>query len=96
MTKAEILDKLRANKADIQKKYPVASLALFGSFARNEQTPESDIDIMVELDKPVGIEFVDLLIDLESILAGAKIDLVSKKGIKPRYWSYIKDDLIYV
>jgi uncharacterized protein len=96
MTRDEILSKLRANKADIQKKYPVASLALFGSFARDEQTPESDVDIMVELDKPVGIEFVDLLIDLESILTGTKVDLVSKKGIKPRYWSYIKDDLIYV
>ncbi len=96
MTKEEILSKLRANKATIQKKYPVASLALFGSFARGEQSAESDIDIMVELDKPVGIEFVDLLIDLEGIFSGAKVDLVSRKGIKPHYWSYIKDDLIYV
>ena len=96
MTKDEILTKLRANKEYIQKKYPVASIALFGSYARGEQTTESDIDILVELSEPVGIEFVDLLIELEDILKGSKIDLVSKKGIKTWYWPYIKDDLIYV
>ncbi len=96
MTKSDIIAKLKSNKALIQQKYPVASLALFGSFVRGDESPESDIDIMVELDKPVEIEFVDLLIDLENILGSVKIDLVSKKGIKPRYWSHIKEDLIYV
>ncbi len=96
MDRESIIGKLQANKAILQKKYPLASVALFGSFARGEQSKESDIDILVELNGPMGIEFVDLLIDLEQIFGGHKVDLVSKSGVKPRYWPFIQKDLIYV
>jgi predicted nucleotidyltransferase len=96
MDRESIIGKLQANKAILQKKYPLASVALFGSFARGEQSKESDIDILVELNGPMGIEFVDLLIDLEQIFGGHKVDLVSKRGVKPRYWPFIQKDLIYV
>jgi uncharacterized protein len=96
MTKAEILDKLRANKSDIQKKYPIASIALFGSYAREEQTPESDVDLLVEFNGPMGWEIVDLVEDLEKLLNIKKIDLVSKKYVKSHYMPYIEQSLINV
>jgi uncharacterized protein len=97
MTKAEILDKLRANKSDIQKKYPVASIALFGSFAREEQTSESDIDILIDLNGPMGWDIVDVQESFEAIFPEKKIDMVTWGGLKnSRYRPYIEKDLIYV
>jgi hypothetical protein len=77
------------------KKYPLKSMALFGSVARREATDQSDVDILVEFSEPVGFEFVDLAMELEEILH-CKVDLVSKKGIKPEMLPFIEKDLIYV
>ena len=77
-------------------KYPIAKLALFGSVVRDDFNPEkSDIDIMVEFNGDIGWEFIDLAEELEQLL-GRKVDLVSRGGIKPRYWEHIKDDIRYV
>lgn len=96
LEKSEVLKRLNANKTDLFKKYPLTTLALFGSTARGDNSPESDIDIMVEFKEPVGIEFIDLLIDLENIFGGIKVGLTTKRSIKPHYWAYIEKDLIYV
>jgi predicted nucleotidyltransferase len=96
MTREEVLATLRKHKPELQKKYPLASVELFGSYARNEQTPDSDIDILVEFSEPVGYEFIDLLIEFETIFAGYKVDLLSKNGIKPHYRPYIEEDIIHV
>ncbi len=95
MTREEVLTTLRRHKPELQKKYPLSNIELFGSYARNEQTPESDVDIMVEFNEPVGIEFVDLLIDLETIL-GRPVDLITKKSLRPKLKPYIEPDLIAV
>ncbi|SEJ70044.1 hypothetical protein SAMN05216327_116162 [Dyadobacter sp. SG02] len=76
-------------------KYPLKSMALFGSIARDEATDQSDVDILVEFSEPVGFEFVDLAMELEEILH-CKVDLVSKKGVKPEMLPFIEKDLIYV
>ena len=76
-------------------RYPIASMALFGSFARSEQTEASDIDVLVELNGKIGSKFIDLADELETSL-GHKVDLVSRKGIKPRYLRSIEPELIYV
>ena len=94
-TKEEIIDQLKALKEGLQKSYPIASISLFGSFARSEQTPDSDIDILVEFDGKVGAKFIDLANEVETSL-GQKVDLVSKRGIKPHYLQSIEPDLIYV
>lgn len=70
-------------------------MALFGSVARNEENESSDIDILVEFNKNVGIEFIDLADELEKLLYN-KVDLVSNKGIKNKYLQHIKRDFIYV
>ena len=73
----------------------IKSLAIFGSYARKEQGPKSDLDLMVEFHSRVGSEFIELADELEEIL-GMKVDLVSRKGVKERYFERIKEDLIYV
>lgn len=83
------------NKPRLHKEFGLTELALFGSYSRNDQTEKSDIDILVDFDKPVGLEFIELAIELENLL-GLKVDLVSKNGIKPRYFEYVKEELIYV
>jgi hypothetical protein len=82
-------------KARLMKKYPITSMALFGSYARNEQTPESDIDILVEFNGRMGSNFIDLANEIENAL-GVKVDLISKRGLKERYLKAIEPELIYV
>ncbi|MBI1185365.1 nucleotidyltransferase [bacterium] len=93
--KDDILLKLKKAKFDLSKKYPIASMALFGSYSRDDYTQESDVDILVEINGRIGSKFIDLAYDLEEAI-GKKVDLVSKNGIKPRYFDFIKSDLIYV
>jgi len=91
----QILKELRASKAHFRSKYGVKELAVFGSFARDEQELESDIDVVVTLERPLGIAFVDLALELEALLQ-SKVDLVSRKGIKAKYWTEIERELHYV
>ena len=75
--------------------YGVARIGIFGSVAREEDTAESDLDILVEFGRPVGIEFIDLSYRLEKEL-GRKVDVVSRKGIKDKYFKEIERDIVYV
>lgn len=95
MKRESVIEQLKGAKGMLFQKYPIHSLALFGSMARGDDTPESDIDILVEFNQPVGFEIVDLADELEAILKH-KIDLVSKKAIKAALWPYIETDLLYV
>jgi hypothetical protein len=70
-------------------------MAIFGSYSRREQNESSDIDILVEFSDRIGVRFIDLADELESII-GFKVDLVSKKGVKEKYLQTIDSDLIYV
>ncbi len=70
-------------------------MAIFGSLARNEQNDRSDIDILVEFNDKIGIRFIDLAEEIENLI-GSNVDLVSKKGIKNKYYKAIKSDLVYV
>lgn len=76
-------------------KYPIRSIGVFGSFARNQQTENSDVDVLVDVAPEIGLGFVELANELEKILS-AKVDLVSRRAIKPHYTHLIERDLIYV
>ncbi|MFV0566334.1 MAG: nucleotidyltransferase family protein [Flavobacteriaceae bacterium] len=89
INKAEILNKLKEIKPILVRDYSVKKIGLFGSFALNEAKDNSDIDLLVELDKPIGWGFFSLEIYLEQIF-GRKIDLVTKNALKDR----IKDDIL--
>lgn len=86
---------LSSQKNQLTSRFGVKRLAIFGSYARNEQHRDSDVDILVEFDAPVGIEFIDLANFLEDILE-LRVDLVSRNGIKPKYFNKIQPDLRYV
>ncbi len=74
----EIKRILHEHKQVLANKFHVKEINLFGSYVRGEETPGSDIDILVEFEKPIGLEIVDLKDYLEQIL-GVKVDVVSKK-----------------
>ncbi|MBL7774592.1 MAG: nucleotidyltransferase family protein [Saprospiraceae bacterium] len=96
MSRASIISQtLSANRDYLFSKYALKSLAIFGSYSRGDFKPDSDVDILVEFSQPVGIEFVDLALELEDLL-GRKVDLVSRNGIKERYFKYVEPDLKYV
>lgn len=95
MDKNQIIEKLRLIKPILQQKYGVTELALFGSYSRNEQTDKSDIDILVSHDKKLGMQFLDMVYDLDKLF-DKEAQVVSKKGIKPKYFQAIQQDLIYV
>jgi predicted nucleotidyltransferase len=95
-TLSEIKEILRKHKKELKEKYKVKSIAIFGSYARGEQTEKSDIDIMVEFYEPIGLKIVDLKDYLESIL-NVKVDLITKNSIQnPYIKKSIEEDLIYV
>ena len=91
----EIKSLLSSRKRQLLAKYPIKSLAIFGSYARNEQQEQSDLDLLVEFDGKIGMRFIDLAEEIEKIV-GFKVDLVSRKGIKEKYFDAIKTDLVYV
>ena len=90
-----ILERLRANKPALQAEFPLHRLALFGSWARNEQTETSDVDILVEVDPSIGLRFVTLAERLESLL-GQHVDLVSSRAVRPNLLKQIQAELIDV
>lgn len=91
----EIRQLLENHKQRLKDKYHIKSIGLFGSIVRGDRTEGSDVDILVEFEKPIGLDFVSLADELEDIL-GIKVDLVTPNAIKPRMMRYIKQDLIYV
>jgi uncharacterized protein len=90
-----IVQILQQHKEELFKKYPLKSMALFGSYSRGEETRNSDVDVMVELNGPIGMGFLTLNYEIEKLLQ-KKVDLVSRRGIKPGYFAFIEPDLIYV
>ena len=90
-----VLRVLRESKPSIEQEFPVWRLALFGSVARDEADEQSDVDILVEVEPSIGLGFVTLAERLESLL-GHKVDLVSRRGIKPLLWKRIERELIDV
>ncbi len=95
INKENITNLLKANKLDLLAKYHLKSIGIFGSFTREDFKNDSDIDILIDYEQPIGIEFVDLAEELEKIL-NLKVDLVSKNGVKPKYLEEIQKDLVYV
>ena len=82
-------------RKELEEKFKVKNIAIFGSYARGEQTPQSDIDIIVEFKEPVGMLFIHLADFLEEIL-GIKVDLLTPEAIKKNRIKYINEELIYV
>ena len=95
-SKARILEILKDRKPDLQKRYPICELGLFGSYARGDFNEQSDIDILVDFNARIdGFDYIRLAHELEDAFK-FKIDMVSRKGIKPKYLPFVEKSLIHV
>ena len=84
------------NKLELQKKYKVKELGIFGSYVKGEMNKKSDIDILVEYDEvPDLITFIDLKNYL-SDLFGIKVDLVMKSALKTNIGKRILKEVVYI
>ena len=97
MKKIEQIKKMITSHKDILKtKFNVKEIGIFGSYVNGNFNKESDVDILVEFTKPVGlIEFIKLEEYLQDLL-GIKVDLVLRDGIKPALRSNILKQAVYV
>ncbi len=95
ISKDEIINKLRELKPNLQNDYSVKEIGLFGSFSDETFNEESDIDILVELNQPIGWKFFSLERYLEKIF-GRKIDLVTKSALKEQIKDKILKQVNYV
>lgn len=95
-TQGKIISLLKTIKPELEDKYGVSELGLFGSFARGDHNELSDIDILVDFNGRVDAYiFIQLAHELEDLFRH-KIDLVSRGGIKSKYLPFVEKSLIHV
>lgn len=95
-TLAEIEQILSQLKPIVEEKYHVTQLGIFGSYVRGEQNKSSDVDVLIDYkEAPSLLELIDLEFYLTDRL-GLKIDVVTKKGLKPRIREKILAEVVYV
>jgi hypothetical protein len=96
LTKTELEKKLAAYREEL-KEMGVVSLAVFGSVVRNESTPQSDIDLLVEFDRDVGLfHLFEIQHRLEEIIGVQKVDLIQKGAIHPALREHILSEAVNV
>lgn len=92
----EVKQRLTQIKPRLQQAYRVTELGIFGSYARQEQTEESDVDILIDYDQaPTLFRLVELREDLSQALE-MKVDLVTKNGLKPRMRDRVLSEVVYL
>jgi predicted nucleotidyltransferase len=96
MDRAETLALLSRHKPEMQRRFDVCHLALFGSRAREQSHPDSDIDLLVEFDGPAtSARYFGLQFFLEDLLDG-RVDLVTRQALRPQLRSLVEHDAIDV
>jgi len=84
------------HKKELENRFNVEKIGLFGSYIRGEEDEESDLDILVEFKEPISLfEFMDLEEYLGKILK-IKVDVVSKKGLNPYIGERILNEVVYI
>lgn len=87
---------LKEHEKELKEKYGVKTIGIFGSYVREEQKKQSDLDILVEFEKPVDFfEFLELEEYPEKLL-NVKVDLVLKRALKPRIAKSVLKEVVYV
>jgi predicted nucleotidyltransferase len=96
MSRADVLAILSSHYAEMVRRFGVRSLALFGSVARDEAGPESDVDVLVDFGGPARfLVHMELVKYLEELL-GCRVDVLTVRSLKPRLRERILPDLIHV
>lgn len=92
----EIKDILNKHREELRQKYNITEMGIFGSYVRGEQKKRSDVDILVEIGKPVSLlTFVGIENYLAKILK-TKVDLVPKDSIRPELKERILKEVVYL
>jgi len=93
---AEITEIILSHKAELTENFGVSEIGIFGSVVRGEAREDSDVDVLVEFNRPTGfVTFMDLLYYLEGLF-GIKVDLVTRNALKPRIGERILNEVVYV
>lgn len=88
------IDMLHSHLPELTERHPLKSLGIFGSYIHNQQTPASDLDILVEFEKPISLfSFVAVEQELSDLL-GVPVDLVMKESLKPHIGQIILNEVI--
>lgn len=95
-TQAEVLQVLTQQKAFLLETYRLTRLGIFGSYARGEQTDESDIDVLVDYEKAPTLWRLIELRDYLSELFAIKVDVVTRNGLKARIRERVLAEVIYL
>jgi len=96
MSKQEVLRRLEESMGEIRRRFSVAKLSIFGSFARGEGSAQSDLDVLVSFEQKATFDlFMDLKFYLEELL-GIKVDLVTDKALRPQVRQAIEGEIIDV
>lgn len=90
-----ILTVLRSERTRLFAKHGLKSMAVFGSMTRDDHTPNSDVDIMVEFVPGAEYDYLELAEELENLVQ-RPVDLVVRKAVKPWYMKYIEPQLLHV
>lgn len=94
-TQEQVLKILKEELSYLKETFQIKRIGIFGSWVRGEQTEGSDIDVLVEFEKPVGFfTFIELEDHLSELL-GVRVDLVTPDALKPLIKSYILEETVY-
>lgn len=99
MTQDELIELLRREQSHLASEFGVKRMGVFGSYARAQADAKSDVDLVVEFERPIGFRFFDLIDYLEQLL-GRKVDLLTPVGIqtirRERVAKSITESIVYV
>jgi uncharacterized protein len=90
----EVLTALRSALPDLRRRWPIRSLGIFGSVARGDAAADSDVDVLVEFERPVGLSAFLALEDTLRATVGRPVDLVSRAALKPHIGRHALRDLV--
>ena len=96
MNRSDVLSLLRAHKVALARRFGVAELSLFGSFARDQATGDSDIDLLVQFNGPTtSKQFFGTQFYIEDLL-GRRVDLVTEKALRAELRPYVEREIVNV
>ncbi|HKH48643.1 MAG TPA: nucleotidyltransferase family protein [Thermoanaerobaculia bacterium] len=99
LTRDTVLQRLRTSYPELKERFGVGQIGLFGSFASETANEESDVDLIVDFERPIGLRFVELVEYLETLL-GRRVDVLTSAGLRgirlPAVARRIEESVIHV
>lgn len=93
---SEILEQLRGLRLELREQYHIRNIGIFGSYSRKSQTEQSDLDLVVEFDQPIGMMAFVHLKNILSERLNIKVDLVTPEGLHPLIRDQVMHEVVYV